>query len=53
MCIPSNEDISKCREESHLLLMKPSERIHLEKNGIYLRCLIENKMSHSEIEESK
>ncbi|XP_050535092.1 serine/threonine-protein phosphatase 4 regulatory subunit 4-like [Daktulosphaira vitifoliae] len=51
MCTPSDEDILKCREESRLLLMKSSERIRLENNGIFLKCLIEEKLSHSEIEE--
>lgn len=41
----------KFREESRLLLMKSSERIHLDNSSIFLKRLIEEKMYSSQIDE--
>ncbi|XP_050440372.1 serine/threonine-protein phosphatase 4 regulatory subunit 4-like [Adelges cooleyi] len=51
-CTYTDGDMLKFREESRLLLMKSCERINLENGGIFLRSLIEEKMSHNEPEKS-
>ncbi|XP_025425669.1 serine/threonine-protein phosphatase 4 regulatory subunit 4-like isoform X2 [Sipha flava] len=47
----TDDDMIKFREESCLLLMKPSERINLDNSGMFLRSLIEEKMCSSQIDD--
>lgn len=49
----TDDDTIKFREESCLLLMKPSERINLDNSGVFLRSLIEEKMCTSQIDGCK
>lgn len=49
----TDDDMIKFREESCLLLMKPSERINLDNSGVFLRSLINEKMYSSQIDGCK
>jgi len=48
-----DSDKIKFREESHLLLMKSSERINFENSGMFLKSLIEEKINSSQKNECK
>lgn len=48
-----DDDTTKFKEESRLMLMKSSEHINLDNGGVFLRSLIEEKMFSSQIDDCK